>query len=164
MVRPAGRRRLPGRPEKGKPMRYSHKKHRRGGIGRHRGNSLKFRDRMHALAAANGIYRSRRGIFLGVCRGLGEHFDISVFWTRVAVFGMFLITGFWPVGVLYIVAGLVLKPEPMIPLENETDQEFYQSYTTSRASAIQRIKRKFDNIDRRIQRMEHTVTSREFDF
>ena len=50
-----------------------------------------------------------------------------------------------------------------MPLENETDQEFYESYTTSRSSAIQRIKRKFENIDRRIQRMEHTVTSREFD-
>ncbi|OQY49472.1 MAG: hypothetical protein B6230_08105 [Desulfobacteraceae bacterium 4572_89] len=41
--------------------------------------------------------------------------------------------------------------------------EFYQSYTNSRESAIRRIKKKFDNIDRRIQRMEDTVTSREFE-
>ncbi len=39
----------------------------------------------------------------------------------------------------------------------------YESYTASRESAIQRIKRKFDNIDQRIRRMEHTVTSRDFD-
>jgi phage shock protein C len=109
------------------------------------------------------IYRSRRGIILGVCRGLAEHFALSVFWVRVAVFIIFLFTGFWPVGVIYIIAGLILKPAPVVPFQNENDQEFYQSYTTSRESALQRLKRKFDNIDQRIRRMEHTVTSRDFD-
>ncbi len=101
---------------------------------------------------------------MGVCRGIAEHLHLSVFWTRVVVFALFLFTGFWPVGVMYIVAGLLLSPEPVVPLESESDQEFYNSYTSSRSAAIQRIKRKFDNIDRRIQRMEHTVTSREFEF
>ncbi len=109
------------------------------------------------------VYRSRKGIFMGVCRGIAEHFNFNVFWLRVIVFLSFLFTGFWPVGVLYIVAGLIMKMEPVIPLKDEKDHEFYQSYTNSRESAIQRIKRKFENIDRRIQRMEHTVTSREFD-
>jgi phage shock protein C len=101
---------------------------------------------------------------MGVCKGLADHFDFSVFWTRVIVLLLFLFTGFWPVGVMYIVAGLILKLEPASPLKTERDHEFYETYATSRASAIQRIKRKFDNLDRRIQRMEHTVTSREFDW
>ncbi|WP_022667126.1 envelope stress response membrane protein PspC [Desulfospira joergensenii] len=109
------------------------------------------------------VYRSRRGIFMGVCRGLAEYFNLNVFWLRVVVFFIFLFTGFWPIGVLYIVAGLIMKMEPVIPLRDEKEHEFYQSYTTSRESAIQRIKRKFENIDRRIQRMEDTVTSREFE-
>lgn len=138
--------------------------HRRNGFRRCKGHYGRFRERVDVLAGSSGIYRSRRGIFMGVCRGLAEHFNFSVFWMRTIVFIAFLLTGFWPIGVLYIIAGLLLKPEPVIPLENETDQEFYQSYTSSRSSAIQRIKRKFDNIDRRIQRMEHTVTSREFDY
>jgi phage shock protein C len=153
-----------------------HKKRGRSGFGRsprgHGGHYGRFRDqfkegirnRVDVLAGTGGIYRSRNGIFMGVCRGLAEHFNFSVFWVRATVFIAFLFTGFWPVGIIYLVAGLLLKPEPVIPLENDTDQEFYQSYTTSRESALQRIKRKFDNIDRRIQRMEHTVTSREFDF
>ncbi len=145
-------------------MRYHYRKHRDCGSGRCRGPFRRFRERIDILATTNGIYRSRRGIVMGVCRGLAEHFNFSVFWMRAIVFIAFLFTGFWPMGVLYIVAGLILKLEPVIPLENETDQEFYQSYSASRESAIQRIKRKFDNIDRRIQRMEHTVTSREFDF
>ena len=109
------------------------------------------------------LYRSRRGMIMGVCRGIADHLNLSVFWVRAAALAGFLFTGFWPVGILYIIAGMILKPEPVIPLENDQDKEFYQSYTESRESAISRLKRKFDNIDRRIQRMEDTVTRREFE-
>jgi phage shock protein C len=122
------------------------------------------KDRFERLASSKGIYRSRNGIFMGVCRGLAEHFNLSVFWMRTIVLVLFLFTGFWPVGVMYIVAGLLLKMEPVSPLRDEKDKDFYDNYTHSRESAIQRIKRKFENIERRIQRMEHTVTSREFDW
>ncbi len=124
----------------------------------------RIKDRFETLATSKGLYRSRKGLFMGVCRGLAEHFNFSVFWARVIVLLLFLFTGFWPVGVMYIIAGLLLKVEPVSPLHNEKDQEFYDTYTHSRESAIQRIKRKFENIERRIQRMEHTVTSREFDW
>jgi phage shock protein C len=124
----------------------------------------RLKNRLERLASSQGIYRSRKGIFMGVCRGLAEHFDFSVFWMRIIIFILFLFTGFWPIGVMYIVAGLLLKMEPVSPLRDEEDKEFYKAYTHSRESAIQRVKRKFDNIERRIQRMEHTVTSREFDW
>lgn len=101
---------------------------------------------------------------MGVCRGLADHFNFSVFWTRMIILLLFLFTGFWPVGVMYIVAGLLIKLEPVSPLQDEKDHEFYDTYTHSRESAIARIKRKFKNIERRIQRMEDTVTSREFDW
>ncbi len=122
------------------------------------------KDRFETLASSRGIYRSRRGMFMGVCRGLAEYFDFSVFWMRIITLLLFLFTGFWPVGVMYIVAGLFLKMEPVSPLQNEDDAEFYDTYAHSRQSAIKRIKKKFENIDRRIQRMEDTVTSREFDW
>ena len=44
------------------------------------------------------LYRSRRGIILGVCRGLAEHFDMSVSWTRFTVLLIFIVTGLWPIG------------------------------------------------------------------
>lgn len=94
---------------------------------------------------------------------MAEHFGLSVFWVRAAVLLIFVFTGFWPIGVIYIIAGLLLKPAPVVPLQNQDDQEFYESYTASRESALQRLKRKFENIDQRIRRMEHTVTSRDFD-
>jgi phage shock protein C len=124
----------------------------------------RLKNRLERLTSSQGIYRSRKGIFMGVCRGLAEHFDFSVFWMRIIIFILFLFTGFWPVGVMYIVAGLLLKMEPVASIRDEKDEEFYNAYSHSRESAIQRVKRKFDNIERRIQRMEHTVTSREFDW
>jgi len=145
-------------------MRYHAKRrHHAAGFGPGKTRYHRFRDRFDDITGDRRIYRSRRGILFGVCRGLAEHFGLSVFWVRVAVLLIFVFTGFWPIGVIYIIAGLVLKPAPVVPLQNPADQEFYESYTASRESAIQRIKRKFDNIDQRIRRMEHTVTSRDFD-
>ncbi|MFH2060217.1 MAG: envelope stress response membrane protein PspC [Pseudomonadota bacterium] len=125
---------------------------------------VSMRDRLKSLSSSQGIYRSRKGIFMGVCRGLADHFNFSIFWFRVIAVVVFMFTGFWPVGVMYIVAGLILKVEPVSPLYDEKDQEFYDTYTHSRESAIQRIRRKFENIERRIQQMEHTVTSKEFNW
>jgi phage shock protein C len=111
-----------------------------------------------------GLYRSRNGIILGVCRGIAEYFDFSVFWARTIVFILFLFSGFWPIAALYFIAALLMKPEPVIPIQTADQQEFYDSYVYSRKGATDRLKRRYDNLDRRIQRMEHTVTAREFDW
>lgn len=111
-----------------------------------------------------GIYRSRNGIFLGVCKGLAEHFDFSIFWLRTGVFTFFLLTGLWPVIGIYLVAALLMKPEPVKPINSESEQEFYDSYVRSPSSAAQRLKRKFEKLDRRIRRMEDTVTGKEFEW
>jgi phage shock protein C len=111
-----------------------------------------------------GLYRSRKGMILGVCRGVAEYFDFSVFWARTIAFILFLFSGFWPIAALYFIAALLMKPEPVIPIQNEDQQEFYDSYVYSRKGATDRLKRRYNNLDRRIQRMEHTVTAREFDW
>ena len=111
-----------------------------------------------------GLYRSRRGAILGVCRGLAEYFDFSVFWARTIAVIVLIFTGFWPVTGLYLLAALLMKPEPVIPISNNGEQEFYDSYTRSRPGAVQRIKRRFDRLERRIRRMEHIVTSPDYDW
>lgn len=59
-----------------------------------------------------GLYRSRSGILFGVCKGIADYFDMSVFWTRMIVFITFILTGFCPIGIAYILAALLMKPEP----------------------------------------------------
>ena len=112
----------------------------------------------------NGIYRSRSGMILGVCKGLAEHFDFSVFWTRVIALIFLCVVGFLPAIGLYLLAALLMKPEPVIPIRNSAEKEFYDSYTNSRQGAVQRLKRRYENLQRRIQRMEHIVTSAEYDW
>jgi phage shock protein C len=111
-----------------------------------------------------GLYRSRRGVICGVCRGIAEYLDFSVFWTRIIALALLVFSGFWPILGLYFLAALLMKPEPSIPLETEEEQEFYQSYVHSRHMALQRLKRTFDHLDRRIQRIENIVTTREYDW
>ncbi|MDJ0811363.1 MAG: envelope stress response membrane protein PspC [Desulfobacterales bacterium] len=111
-----------------------------------------------------GLYRSRQGAFLGVCRGLAEYFDLSVTWIRIFVVLVLLATGIWPVLGIYLVAALIMKPEPVRPFKTADEREFYDSYATSRESAAQRIKRRYGSLERRIRRLEDTVTSREFDW
>ncbi len=112
----------------------------------------------------NGIYRSRSGMILGVCKGLAEHFDFSVFWTRVIALIFLFVAGFLPAIGLYLLAALLMKPEPVIPIKDSAEKEFYDSYTYSRQGAVQRLKRRYENLQRRIQRMEHIVTSAEYDW
>jgi len=111
-----------------------------------------------------GLYRSRQGVVFGVCRGLAEYFDFSVFWTRAIALVLLFVTGLWPVAGLYILGALLMKPEPVIPIENDAEQEFYDSYTHSRHAAAQRLKRRYENLERRIRRMEHIVTTPEYNW
>ena len=116
------------------------------------------------LRLRRGLYRSRQGAFLGVCRGLAEYFDLSVTWIRIFVVLVLVATGIWPVLGIYLVAALIMKPEPVRPFKSADEREFYDSYATSRESAAQRIKRRYRSLERRIRRLEDTVTSREFDW
>ncbi|UCF91824.1 MAG: envelope stress response membrane protein PspC [Desulfobacterales bacterium] len=111
-----------------------------------------------------GLYRSRNGVILGVCRGLAEYFDFSVFWARAIAIVLLLVSGVWPAAGLYLIAALLMKPEPVIPIHTDEEREFYDSYTHSRHGAAQRLKRRYEHLERRIRRMEHIVTTREFDW
>ncbi len=115
-------------------------------------------------AGRDRLYRSRSGMILGVCKGLARYFDVSLFWTRVIAVLLMLFTGFWPLVGIYLLAGFLLKPEPVLPLNNDEESDFYQAYSRSRNEGLSRIKNKFDRLDKRIRRLENVVTSKEFDW
>lgn len=117
-----------------------------------------------AMKNRTGLYRSRHGIICGVCRGVAEYLDFSVFWTRMIAVALLIFTGLWPIVGIYLLAMLVMKPEPLVPFETDDEAEFYNSFTHSRSMAVQRLKRIYDKIDRRVQRMEDAVTAREYDW
>ena len=110
-----------------------------------------------------GIYRARDGAVLGVCKGIAQYLDVSLFWTRVLAVLVIFLTLPW--GLLtYILAALLLKPEPVVPFRTEDDAEFYNSYVTSRSAALQRLKRTYDKLELLIRRIEDVVTNPEYDW
>lgn len=110
------------------------------------------------------LYRSRDGMVCGVCQGIASHFQLNVFWIRMLTVIGTILTGVWIGVVVYAVAAMLMKPEPVVPFETVDDQEFYNSYMSSRKMALHRLKRTFDNLDRRIRRMEDIVTARDYDW
>jgi phage shock protein C len=111
-----------------------------------------------------GIYRSRNGVFLGVCKGIAEYFDFSVFWVRMLLVIVFIFSGFWPVIGVYLVAAFFMKPKPVKPIESEEEREFYDSYVHSPKTAAQRLRKKYEELERRIRGMEDKVTGREYEW
>lgn len=97
-----------------------------------------------------GPYRSRSGIIFGVCAGLAEYLDMSVFWTRVLTFVTFVLTGFWPVGAIYLVLALLLKKSPW--------------KTCAASPAPKPVARPHGNLDERIRNLEDIVTRRSADW
>jgi phage shock protein C len=113
---------------------------------------------------SKNFYRSRHGVILGVCRGVAEYLDFSIFWMRVLFLVFTFFTALWGGMMVYFIAALLMKPEPVIPFESEEDEEFYNSYTASRSMALRRLKRTYESLDKRIRRMEDIVTARDFDW
>ena len=64
-----------------------------------------------------GLYRARDGKIFGVCKGIANYLDISVCWTRVFVVVIALFTSVWPAILVYALAAILIKPEPILPLQ-----------------------------------------------
>ena len=111
-----------------------------------------------------GLYRSRHGVILGVCRGLADYFDFSVFWIRAIAVSLFIFTGFWPVVGIYILAALLMKPGPAKHVDSGSNHKGSSRYRCTRNDTAERLKRKWKHLEKRIRGMEDKVTSREFDW
>jgi len=112
----------------------------------------------------SGPYRSRRGLVFGVCRGIADYMNFSAGWLRLIVVALAVFTAFWPVLLVYLMLALLMKPEPMMPFETEGEEEFYNSLTSSRRMAIERLRRTYERLDRRLRRMEDIVTAPDYDW
>ena len=111
-----------------------------------------------------GLYRSRNGVILGVCRGLADYFDFSVFWIRTVAVILFIFTGFWPVVGIYLLAALLMKSDPTKYTGARMKHKSGNRYRCMGNDTLERLKRKWKHLEKRIRRMEDKVTSREFDW
>jgi phage shock protein C len=56
---------------------------------------------------------------------------------------------------LYFLAAFIMKPEPAIPVMPEAEKG---------RGAMERLRRRYENIERRLRRMEDAVPTKEFDW
>jgi phage shock protein C len=54
-------------------------------------------------------------MILGVCRGIADYFDLPVFGVRLGAAIALVVTGIFPLIPLYLLAALILRPEPIAP-------------------------------------------------
>jgi phage shock protein C len=110
------------------------------------------------------LYRSRSGWIFGVCRGVADYAEIPVFWIRLACIAACAISAFWPVALIYILAAIFIKPAPVVEINDADSWDFYNTYMSDKQGALDRLRRKFDSLDRRTRRMESMVTAKEYDW
>ncbi len=71
------------------------------------------------------IYKSRKRWVFGVCAEFAQTFNLSLFWIRTVLVLVFVFTGFFPVGLLYLLAALLMKVEPLREPKSSSAWEFY---------------------------------------
>lgn len=108
----------------------------------------------------NKLYRSNDDrILFGVCGGIAEHFDfppiaVRLLWALLTIF-----TFFWAGMIIYIILGIFMRPAPPRAYLNTENEEFWNLYQSSRPAALRKLQRRYQMIDKRLQRIESIVTS-----
>jgi phage shock protein C len=109
----------------------------------------------------------QRGWIAGVCAGIAEYFDWNVRLLRLILVVTLLISGFFPIGVVYLVLWYVLE-------EGEPGSS-YDTYVPAgaggpgaaaapvRAPRMGDIHARFSKLDQRLRNIEECVTDREFE-
>ncbi len=110
-----------------------------------------------------GLYRTRDGVFLGVCGGLADYFNIRVGWLRFFVVITALLTKVAPMVALYLLAALLMRREEG-PRGRENARRRSPCRGRSFHGMADRLRRRFERMESRLRRMEDTVTSREFEW
>ncbi len=118
----------------------------------------------YSRKSRSGLYRSRNGLLLGVCRGVADYFYFSVFWIRAAAVILFICTGFWPIVGVYILAALLMKFDPAKSVGSESKPGAGGRHRCTRNDTAERLRRKWKHMEKRIRKMEDKVTSSEFDW
>lgn len=110
------------------------------------------------------LYRSRHGLIFGVCKGLAEFGQLPVFWIRVILIGVTLLTWILPLVILYTVAAFLIRPETQLQPEAEEDWRDYCQHASSQSIALTQLKRDLDEVEYRILRMERDASLRQYDW
>ncbi len=115
-----------------------------------------------ARLKTDGPFRASDGFFLGVAKGLADHYDWSVWLVRaiLLIFSLFIL--FWPCVILYLLAALLMSPAPQSKLQSPAEKEIWLYTQLDPQSAFARLNRRAGEVEKKLKRLEDVVTSKEF--
>ncbi len=112
----------------------------------------------------NRLYRNRENALLaGVCAGIADWSGLNL--TALRVSWVLLAIPFTPVMLIgYIVLALLLPVRPDGLYHDADEEQFWRETRRSPVDSVAGMSRRFRELDRRLQRMETWLTSREYRF
>ncbi len=109
------------------------------------------------------LYRSEEdSVLCGVCGGIADYFDFPPWGVRALFIILALMSYGWIV-VLYIVLCFVLKKEGHATLRRAESMGFGGDDEFSASEMLQKVHSSFQTLDKRLQKMEATVTDPNFE-
>ena len=112
--------------------------------------------------SVTGPFRSRKGVFLGVVRGLADHWGMSPLALRVIVIALSLFLAFWPIVISYFIAAIIMPTQPLnLPL-SEREREMTLLGRADPKTLVDSLVSRADGIERKIRRLEDIITSKKF--
>ncbi|MDR1487188.1 MAG: PspC domain-containing protein [Deltaproteobacteria bacterium] len=115
-----------------------------------------------AKISINGPYKSPHGLFLGVIRGLADHYKISPFYLRLAVILISLLLAFWPMVIIYFAAAIVMPKEPKVRPTSERAKETVLLGRADPKALVEGLVNRSNQIEKKLRRLEDYITSKPF--
>lgn len=110
------------------------------------------------------LYRDKdRKVIAGVCAGIANYYGwrspdaLRFGWFFMALF-------FFPLPIVaYIVAAIVIKPGPSMPVhQTREEEEFWRTFSTRPRATFSELKHRFRALDARLASLESAVVSDEY--
>lgn len=103
------------------------------------------------MSSNRRLYRARDGMLLGVCLGFSRWREMPVMPVRLLFILFSLFTGIFPGVALYIIAAMLMEPEPLVSGPRDKECDFYDRLRRTGTSAMNDIQEKFRRFRREPQ-------------
>ncbi len=111
------------------------------------------------------LYRDKENAMIaGVCAGIAEYAGFNRKAVRLVAFLLLLMPPFFGFVIIsYLILAIVLPAKPVDLYETEEQKEFWRGVSNAPADVFGSLRHRFRELNRRLERMEAYVTSKEFE-
>ncbi|MCL1036687.1 envelope stress response membrane protein PspC [Shewanella submarina] len=115
------------------------------------------------------LYRDpKAGKVAGVCAGIAEYFNLETWLVRVVAVSIFLLGGSGVILIIYIALWMILDIKPQSPQSGSDfgdigiKKKVWQAGEPAK-QALRDLNAQFNSLEQRLRKMEHHVTSDQYD-